>query len=87
MSIASQLTFIQNFLRNSKDVFLPVHFHRPRIYCFDPPRYQRGEGVGEGGEMCFEKYIQFIFTQVITWVEKVYKQQSTVVPFETWTLC
>ena len=62
MSIASQLTFIQNFVRNSKDVFLPVHFHRPCIYCFDPPRYQRGgEEVGEGGEICFEKYIQVYF--------------------------
>ena len=60
MSIASELTFIQNFVRNSKDVFLPVHFHRPCIYCFDPPRYQRG-GEGVGGRICFEKYIQVYF--------------------------
>ena len=49
------------------------------------------QGIKEG-ERRWGKYVlrntsKFIFTQVITWVEKVGKQQSTVVPFETWTLC
>ena len=45
------------------------------------------EGKGGGIKCVLRNTFKFIFTQVITSVEKVYKQQSTVVPFETWTLC
>ena len=45
------------------------------------------KGKGGGIKCVLRNTFKFIFTQVITSVEKVYKQQSTVVPFETWTLC